>query len=103
MISDQPTQQQVDAMHRYFAQEFPSYSQQSWWDEDIRAQVFALNNGDILRRVVIDGSVFSDCPDCVVTLRISDLADYMREMRAPRRGFHVTWQGRTLHIRSKAL
>lgn len=103
MTSHRPSKEHIDTVHRYLAREFPGFVQRSWWEEDTRAQVFELENGAVLRRLVIDGGMFWDCPDCAVTLSISDLADYMREVRTPSRSFHVMWQDRTLHIRSKAL
>jgi hypothetical protein len=66
-------------------------------------QVFEIENGAILRRVVLDVCLFRDCPDCAVALSLSDLADYMREWRTPKRCFHVLWYDRLLHIRSKSL
>jgi hypothetical protein len=103
MPSQRPTKEHIDAVHRYFARKFPSSRQLSRWDEDIRAQIFEIENGAVLRRIVMDGSVLWDCLDGAAALSLSDLADYMREVRTPSRCFDVRWQGRTLHIRSKPL
>lgn len=103
MTSPRPTKEQIDAVHRYFAREFPGSRQLGWWEGETRTQIFEIEHGAVLRRIVMDGGVFWDCPDCVVALSLSDLVDYMREVRTPSRCFHVTWQDRALHIRSKPL
>ena len=103
MTSHRPTQEQIDTVHRYLAAEFPGSVQRSWWEEDTMTQVFEIENGAMLRRVALDVGMFRDCPDCAAALSLSDLADYMREWRTPKRCFHVLWYDRILHIRLKAL
>lgn len=103
MACQRPAKEHVEAVHRYLAKEFPGYVQRSWWEEDTTSQIFEIENGVVLRRLVIDGGVFWDCPDCTVALSFSDLTDYMRAIRTHTRCFYLLWQDGMLLIRSTAL
>ena len=103
MIMQHPTEEQIATVQRYLAQEFPGCRQQSWWEEDRMAQIFALTDGALLRHFVIDSELFQACPDCAVALQNSELADYVRQTLVPPRCFHLTWEAGALHIRSKPL
>ena len=69
MISHRPTQEQIDTVHRYLAAEFPGSVQRSWWEEDTMTQVFEIENGAILRRVMLDVGMFRDGCDRSSALR----------------------------------
>ncbi len=103
MIMQHPTEEHIATVQRYLAQEFPGCQQQSWWEEDRQAQIFALTDGAMLRHFVIDSELFQAGPDCAAVLENSELADYVRETLSPTRCFRLTWEAGALHIRSKPL
>lgn len=45
-------------MHRYLAEACPGSVQRSGWEEDTTAQIFGIENGAVLHRLVIDGGMF---------------------------------------------
>jgi hypothetical protein len=98
-----PPKAQIDAVQSYLEREFPHCVHRTWWLESVTAQVFEFSNDEVYRRIVIEDAFFQRCPDCAEELRYSDLADYVRESRAPRRCFHIVWNENALHIRSKPL
>ena len=77
--------------------------QLGWWEGETRRQIFEIEHRAIRRRIVMDGGMFWDCPDCAVALCRSDLADSMREVCSPTRCFYLTWEAGVLHIRSMPL
>jgi hypothetical protein len=103
MENHHPPEAQIDAVQRYLKREFPGCIHRTWRLENVMAQVFEFSNDEVLRRIVIEDGFFRGCPDCADGLRHSDLADYIRESRAPRRCFHIVWNNNTLRIRSKPL
>jgi len=98
-----PTKEQINAVQHYLAREFRGDVRCTWWEEAEMAQIFEIAYGDGLQRLVMDGGFFQACPDYAAALRDSELADYIRESRSPRRCFCVTWHDQTLHVRSKPL
>lgn len=98
-----PRRLRAGGVHRHLlpvAVYVPGHPPHPW---ETRRQIFEIEHGAVLRRIVMDGGMFWDCPDCVVALSLSDLADYRREVRSPTRCFHLTWEAGVLHIRSKPL
>ncbi len=103
MTSRRPTREPIDAVHRYFSREFPGSMQLSWWEGETRRQIFEIEHGAVRWRIVMDGSMFWDCPDCAGALCRSNLADAMRAVCSRTRFFYLTWEAGVLHIRSMPL
>jgi len=101
--SYRPSTEQIDAVQHYLAREFPGAVRGTWWEATEMAQIFEMTHGEGLQHLVMTGGFWQSCPDCVAALRDSEFVDYIRETRAPRRRFCVTWQDGTCHIRSKPL
>lgn len=102
MTTHLPTEA-LDAIQHYLERQFPDCTRRTWWDENMQAQIFELTNSDSLCQIGIEAAIFQNPTEGVQALRESDLADYIRESRAPRKWFRVTWNDGGLHILSKPL
>ena len=98
-----PLETQIGAIRQYLEWEFPGQVQNTWWDEDVRAPVFAVVHATGCHHVIIDAGFIQACPDAAASLRASELAEYMREARAQERRFLVLEENGAVHIRSTPL
>ena len=79
----------IDAIRTYLEREFPSHVQPRGWDQEARAQVFAISHETAHHDVFVQESLIEAGGDVVASLRASELAEYMREARAQDRRFVV--------------
>lgn len=98
-----PAKTQIHTVQYYLEREFPGQTQRTWWDRTLQAQVFELAHAYARRHIVVDRAFFQECPDYMLYLRESELADYVRESLSPERCFLVKWYEDGIHIRSKPL
>ena len=103
MDTMQPPEEQIRTVQLYLDREFPHQVRETWWDQNTMAQIFEISDGSVLRHIVVDLGFFQQCPDFATELRNSELVDYIRESRAPRRCFRVTWNEKAIHVRSRPL
>ena len=101
MQTRQPTESQLAMVQRYLEGEFPGQAPRTWWHEDEMAQVFEIQ-GEIPQQLILSGCFFQHCSNCVVTLKESELAEYIREATTTRR-FIVKWENCEMRVRSKSL
>jgi len=98
-----PIETQIGEIRQYLEREFPGQVQDTWWDEDAGAPVFAVVHETRCHHVIVEMGFIRACEDAVAFLRTSELADYMREARAQERRFFVLEERGEVHIRSTPL
>ena len=96
-------ERQIGAIRQYLAWEFPGRVRDPWWDEDIRAPVFAVAHETRCHHVIVDTGFIQACQDAAASLRASELADDRREARAQERRFLVLEDRGEVHMRSTPL
>ena len=93
----------LDVIRAYLEREFPGHVRHSWWDQEALAHVFEVSHETVRHHVLVPAGLLETCGDVMASLRVSELADYMREARGQERRFVVRKEGGTVRIRSTAL
>ena len=91
----------IEAIRTYLEREFPRHGQPRGWDQEARAQVFAISHETAHHDVFVQEGWLEAGGDVVASLRASELAEYMREARAQDRRFVVLEEEGAVRVRSR--
>lgn len=93
----------IEAIHTHLEREFPGQVQRSWWDQESLAHAFEVSHESTHHHVLVSMAFIENCKDVVASLRMSELAEYMREARTQSRRFVVLGDEGAPRIRSVLL
>jgi len=68
----------VDDIQQYLEREFLGQVRHTWWDEDARAPASEVAHETGCHHVNVDMGFIPTWRDAVASLRVSELAEYMR-------------------------
>jgi hypothetical protein len=93
----------IELIHHYLEREFPGRVTPPWQEQRTKESIIEIDCGAVRHRIEVESTFLEDCPDCMGSLRHSELADYIREARTQNRRFFILWEEGEVRIRSKSL